>query len=221
MKAERFREWKAKLGKRLGSRQFWIRNLAAMAAFTVLTALALRIHMDQMEERAAQEELSGSVIRFHVLADSDREKDQELKLAVRDALLACMEVLLEGAGSLEEARQCLAGNLDVLKQEAEQTVQEAGSGERVSLALTREEFPVRVYGDYRFPAGEYETLQVKLGSGKGRNWWCLLFPSLCFRDSLHPVLAGKEERKLKYILSDETYDRILQKDKVSIGFLWF
>ena len=100
-------------------------------------------------------------------------------------------------------------------------VREAGSSVPVNVELTREDFPVRTYSRYRFPAGEYETLQVTLGSGEGHNWWCLIFPSLCFQDSLHPVLSEDGERKLKYVLSDETYDRILQKEKVSIGFLWF
>ena len=71
-------------------------------------------------------------------------------------------------------------------------VREAGSSVPVNVELTREDFPVRTYGGYRFPAGEYETLQVTLGSGEGHNWWCLIFPSLCFQDSLHPVLSEDE-----------------------------
>ena len=225
MKVPRIRNYAENIWKKtaalLKSRRFWIRNLAAMAAFTALTAAALRAHMEMTEERAAQAELAASVIRFRVLADSDRQKDQEVKLAVRDALLERMGDLLQGAETAEDTRRLLEENLDTLRQEAEMAVRREGSGVPVSLELTRDEFPLRVYGDLRFPAGEYETLRVTLGSGSGRNWWCLLFPSLCFQDALRPVLSGEGERKLKYVLSDETYDRILQKEKVSIGFLWF
>ena len=205
----------------LRSRQFWLKNLAVMAAVAVAAAAALRAHEEMMEERAAQRELSGSVIRFRVLADSDRHADQQLKLSVRDALLKRMSGLLDGAESLEETRRRLEENLEILQTEAEAAVRAAGGSVPVRVEMTRSEFPVRTYGDYRFPAGEYETLQARIGSGEGHNWWCLIFPSLCFRDALHPVLSGQGARKLKYVLSDETYDRILQKDKVSIGFLWF
>ena len=205
----------------LGKGQFRLKNMAVMAAVTVCGAAALRAHRSWMEEKAAQQELAASVIRFHVLADSDRQRDQQVKLEVRDALLERMEKLLEGAESLETARKRLGDNLESLREEAETVVREAGSSVPVNVELTREDFPVRTYSRYRFPAGEYETLQITLGSGEGHNWWCLIFPSLCFQDSLHPVLSEDGERKLKYVLSDETYDRILQKEKVSIGFLWF
>ena len=213
--------WAGKLWKSCRSRQFWLRNLAVFSAAAAILAGAFRAREALAEERKIQEEVASQVIRFHVLADSDRHRDQQIKLAVRDRLLEKMASLLEGKETLEETRSCLKAHLGILQTEAEQVLRQAGSSQEVKVRMTKENFPVRVYGDYRFPAGEYETLQVTIGSGRGHNWWCLIFPSLCFQNSLHPVISGDGRRKLKYVLSDEAYDSILQKDRVSIGFLWF
>lgn len=220
-KNERMQKLKQRLRKGIGSRKFWIRNLAAVSAAAAVLAGALWARNAMAEQRQIQEEVASQVIRFHVLAESDRHNDQQIKLAVRDHLLETMGSLLEGKETLEETRECLNENLDLLSQEAESVVRKAGSSAAVTVQLTRADFPVKTYGAYRFPAGEYETLQVKIGEGRGHNWWCLIFPSLCFQNSLKPVISEDGERKLKYVLSDEAYDSILQKDRVSIGFLWF
>lgn len=203
------------------SGKFWVRNLAAVSAAAALLAGAFWARNALDREREIQEEVASQVIRFHVLAESDRHEDQQIKLAVRDRLLEKMRGLLNDKDSLEETRKCLTEHLDLLAREAQAAADEAGGSAPVTVRMTREDFPVRVYGEYRFPAGEYETLQVKIGSGRGHNWWCLIFPSLCFQNSLRPVISGDGERKLKYVLSDEAYDSILEKDRVSIGFLWF
>ena len=97
------------------------------------------------------------MIRFHVLAESDRHPDQQIKLQVRDRLLEKMSVWLEETETLEETRECLNSHLEELTREAEAAVREAGGTAGVTVEMTRENFPVRVYGQYRFPAGEYET----------------------------------------------------------------
>ena len=104
-------------------------------------------------------------IRFHVLANSDRTADQEIKLQVKDRLLDEMGVLLEGADTLDETRECLQENLPLLQEKAEETVRLAGSSQAVTVRLTTADFPVKTYGDYTFPAGRYET--------------CLLYTSRC------------------------------------------
>ncbi len=204
-----------------GSSIFRLRNLAALLAAAAVFCGALWAGTALDRERSIQEEVASQVIRFHVLAESDRHPDQQIKLQVRDRLLEKMSVWLEETETLEETRECLNSHLEELTREAEAAVREAGGTAGVTVEMTRENFPVRVYGQYRFPAGEYETLRVKIGSGGGHNWWCLIFPSLCFQNSLRPVISRDGERKLKYVLSDEAYDSILQKEKVSIGFLWF
>lgn len=202
-------------------KKFWKRNLALLAALAVGAAAGAHIWQAAEQERQIQQEIAGQVIRFHVLANSDRRSDQAVKLQVRDRLLNSMGELLADADGLDETRECLTANLERLRSEAEEAVRAAGSEDAVTVKLTEAGFPVRTYGDYTFPAGTYETLQVVIGNGKGHNWWCLIYPSLCLADALHPVMTEKGGKKLKYVLSDEAYDSILQKDEISIGFLWF
>lgn len=201
--------------------RFWKRNLALLAALVMGLAGAAWAWRVTEQERQVQREIAGQVIRFHVLANSDRRADQEIKNQVKERLLYSMEELLAYADDLEETRACLTSALPQLQEEAQETVREAGSGDIVTVELTTAEFPVKTYGDYTFPAGTYETLQVEIGNGLGHNWWCLIYPSLCFEDALHPVMTEKGGKKLKNVLSDEAYDSILQKGDISIGFLWF
>lgn len=201
--------------------KFCKRNLAVIMAVIIGSAGALwtGITWDHVQE--TQMEIAKQVIRFHVLANSDRTADQEIKLQVKDRLLKEMGVLLEGADTLDETRKSLQENLPLLQEKAEETVRLAGSRQAVTVRLTTADFPVKTYGDYTFPAGRYETLQVELGNAKGHNWWCMIYPSLCFEDALHPAMTEKGGKKLKGVLSDEAYDSILQKGELSIGFLWF
>ena len=197
------------------------RNLAVLMAVLVgsIGVLWIGYHREQLLE--IQQEIACQVIRFHVLANSDRIEDQEIKMQVKDRLLEEMGSLLENADTLEETRECLRESLPLLQETAEEVVRRAGSSQAVSVSLTTADFPVKTYGDYTFPAGQYETLQVELGNAKGHNWWCMIYPSLCFEDALHPVMTETGSKKLKRVLSDEAYDSILQKADISIGFLWF
>lgn len=175
-----------------------------------------------VEGRAAaiQREIAGQVVRFHVLADSDRIKDQEIKLLVKERLLEKIEILLEEADSLECTKEILKQNTEYLQKEAKSCLAEAGSTDDVTVSYETDYFPVKSYGDYTFPAGEYEALRVKIGRAQGQNWWCMLYPSLCFEDALHPVLEEKENN-LKHVLSDEAYDEIWKKEKIHFTFRWF
>ena len=134
---------------------------------TVCGAAALRAHRSWMEEKAAQQELAASVIRFHVLADSDRQRDQQVKLEVRDALLERMEKLLEGAESLETARKRLGDNLETLREEAD----DSGPGGREQRAGERRAdpggFPGEDLQQIPVPGGEYETAAGNPGERGG------------------------------------------------------
>ena len=127
----------------------------------------------------AQRELSDSVIRLHVIANSDSERDQTLKLAVRDRVLARAETLHPEGATREEAGAALAAHLDELAAAGQQVVAEAGLDYPVSAQLTRSWFPTKEYGDFALPAGDYTALKVTIGAGEGQNWWCVAFPPLC------------------------------------------
>ena len=126
-----------------------------------------------------QDELADKVVRLHVLANSDSEEDQALKLQVRDAVLDRAEDLLAQPSSRAEAEGKLRGQLLEFERLAEAVVREAGYDYEVTAELTDTEFPTREYEDFTLPAGEYLALRILIGDAAGRNWWCVVFPPLC------------------------------------------
>lgn len=126
-----------------------------------------------------QKELAGSVIRFHVIANSDSEADQALKLAVRDRVLARAEEIYPENATLEEAQAALEGHLNLLAAAGREVVEEQGYDYPVSATLEDCWFPTKEYEGFALPAGNYTALRVTIGEGRGQNWWCVAFPPLC------------------------------------------
>lgn len=126
-----------------------------------------------------QKELADSVIRFHVIANSNSEADQALKLAVRDRVLAQAEEIYPENATLEEAQAALEGHLNVLAAAGREVVEEQGYDYPVTAALEDCWFPTKEYEGFALPAGNYTALRVTIGKGEGRNWWCVAFPPLC------------------------------------------
>lgn len=121
----------------------------------------------------------GETIRLHILAKSDSEEDQALKLAVRDALLIEVERLTADVSDKAEGESVLRDNLSDLQKISEQALRKQNCNDKVEITLTTEYYPTRAYEDLRLPAGEYTSLQVKIGAAEGKNWWCVLFPPVC------------------------------------------
>ena len=126
-----------------------------------------------------EEEIYDEVVRLHVLAHSDEEEDQALKLVVRDRVLACSADLLEGVEGREAAEKTLRASLETLCYEAQKCIWEEGFDYAVEVVLGKEKYPTREYESFCFPSGEYLSLQVRIGEAKGKNWWCVVFPTLC------------------------------------------
>lgn len=156
-----------------------------------------------------QEDIAGKVLRFHVLANSDSREDQALKLAVRDAVGAEMAEVLAGAGDREACEKIINANLNRIKATAERVVEEWGLDYEVEAALEEVDFPVKTYGDYTFPAGKYEALRVVIGEGEGHNWWCVMYPNMCFSGSVYEVVDEEAEGKLREVLDEEEYETVL------------
>lgn len=188
---------------------------------TALISVAAAVFVGGTEGRASaiQQEIASRVVRFHVLANSDRVEDQQVKMRVKEELLRKIGELLQGTDSLEETKQILRDNTEYLETEAQKTLRELGSDDPVTVTFQNDRFPVKSYGDYTFPAGDYEALRVKIGNARGHNWWCMLYPSLCFEDAVNPVLTDGGE-KLKTVLSDDAYDEILKTEDVKFTFKW-
>lgn len=148
---------------------FEIALLVALALFLTSGALALR----------TQDALADKVVRLHVLANSDSEEDQALKLRVRDAVLEQATAILEQSTDRREAESRLRGQLLELERTAAQEIQIAGYSYPVTLELKNTDFPTKEYDGFTLPAGEYLALRVIIGEGEGKNWWCVVFPPLC------------------------------------------
>lgn len=130
---------------------------------------------------SGEQEIYNKILRLHVPANSDSEKDQALKLMVRDSILAELECIYSEneTSSIDEAIAAVGGNLERLRTAAEQTLFENGSELGVRVSLGREYYPAKSYNEVTLPAGVYNSLKVSIGKGEGRNWWCVLYPSLC------------------------------------------
>jgi len=162
-------------------------------------------------------EVYDKVIRLHVLAHSDSEEDQALKLKVRDALLDEAAAMTAGCEGREEAEAALAAKTDVLRQIAEETLRESGCERPVTVTIGQEVYPTRAYEGLRLPAGEYCSLRVMIGEAEGQNWWCVLFPPLCVGSASEAeeemVSAGFTPGQIK-ILTDTENPRYVLKFKI-------
>ena len=162
--------------------------------------------------------IADKILRFHVLANSDSKEDQEVKKKVRDAVGAMMEPKLAGSTNLEETEAIVQRSMENIVEVATETLEENGYYYGASARLANVEFPVKSYGAYTFPAGEYEALQVTLGEGEGHNWWCVLYPNMCFRGSVYEVPSDEAKHALREVLTPEEYEDIFRHGKYQIRF---
>lgn len=168
-------------------------------------------------EQRLQREIAGEILRFHVLANSDSEEDQEEKLKVRDAVVRKLQPLLEKSSSREETEKILLQQMDMIEETAGTVV----NPKKVKVSLTKDWFPEKTYGDCTFPSGEYRALRIEIGEARGHNWWCVLYPGLCFTDTVHGVVTEEGKEKLEGLLEEEAYDFILHPHKIKVIFRWF
>ncbi|MBE6604214.1 MAG: stage II sporulation protein R [Ruminococcaceae bacterium] len=150
-----------------------------------------------------ESEIYDSVIRLHVLANSDSDKDQQLKLLVRDEVLHTTQLLLRDVQTRDEAAVVLRESLGEIRTVAQNTLKKQGCDDAVSVSLGQESYPTREYEQLAFPAGEYLSLRVMIGEAEGANWWCVLFPPLCL--SAATTKAEAEEAFLAAGLTEEQY----------------
>lgn len=140
-----------------------------------------------------------SVIRLHIIANSNSEYDQSLKLKVRDEILESH--ILEGASTLNEAEKLIETRADRLVECAENAIKKYGNGETVSLEWGCERYPTRYYKDTVYPAGRYRSLRIVIGDGSGENWWCVMFPPLCTDSGVARIPLG-EEAKMTFTIGE-------------------
>lgn len=171
----------------------------------------------QQYDYSLQSSIAEKVIRFHVLANSDSKQDQAIKLKVRDEVGAYMEELLSESESMEQTRRLIRENLAQITEVANQSLEKQQVDYRATASLTYSEFPEKEYEGFTFPEGEYEALTITLGKGEGQNWWCVMYPNLCFSNSLYRY-NGKEWKRFKKSLSPKEYRRIMESGNYTIRF---
>ena len=187
--------------------------------FAGVSVLLLLITGIQYKNRYCfQRQLADKVLRFHVLAESDSAYDQQMKLMVRDEIGAMLAEQLDGIDSLAACEKKVAALLPQIERTAEETLRKAGCTAAVTASLEQADFPVKRYGDYTFPAGSYEALRVKIGEGEGQNWWCVMYPHMCFADSVYEEVGDQEEEALRRVLSGEEYEAVLAAGDYQVKF---
>lgn len=152
---------------------------------------------------AVSKDLSESVFRLHVLANSDAPDDQSLKYKVRDNVLSYMNNLCLNTTTKEEAIKIARSHQDEFYEIAKQTIIDNGYDYEVNIKIGIFDFPTKQYGDISFPAGSYDALRIEIGEAKGQNWWCVMFPPLCFVDMTSGVVPEDSKKTLESSLSSE------------------
>ena len=165
-----------------------------------------------------QPSIASKILRFHVLANSDTACDQAVKEEVRDAVGTYLQPVLEEADSLEETKQIVSEHMEQVIEVAKQTLMEQGFDYDVSARIAHIDFPEKTYGVYTFPKGEYEALQIVIGEGKGQNWWCVLYPNMCFKGSVFEVIEEEASESLKEVLNPWEYADVFDSGKVEFRF---
>lgn len=149
--------------------------------------------------------IENKVFRLHIIANSNLEKDQELKLKVRDNIISYMNNICKNISSKEEAISMAQNHINDFKLIADRTISENGFNYTSTVEIGNYKFPTKHYGDITLPRGYYDALEIKLGENLGQNWWCVLYPSLCFVDVSSGTVPESSKEELKNTLSDEEY----------------
>lgn len=233
----------------------------------ILISVLLHLSVAAARQSLLQHGIADEVLRFHVLANSDSEEDQRIKLCVRDAVLEYLSEHMQGTEETAGNRSGYAGK-DAVGETAAETgsacadraqakdemqfaeksqitektllkqyltthlpeltdvancmLASEGADYRAVAALETCYFPDRTYGACTFPAGYYEALRIRLGEARGHNWWCVLYPRLCFTDCLHAVVEEEQLEQLEEVLTVEEYDTLLQEPgRWKVAFRWF
>ena len=167
-----------------------------------------------LETKSTVSVLSHSAIRFHILANSDSVSDQALKMRVKESVVNYIYEKTGDFKTVDEAKNFILNNDKTIKSIATKAIADNGYDYTVSSTFGFSDFPVKSYGDVIFPKGIYTSYTIKIGNGKGHNWWCVLYPSLCYTDSIRAVVPDSSKQTLACLLDEDDYRSLLaQKDK--------
>ncbi len=201
--------------------------ILSICTAAILTGVLVERRIEKVEAKMSgtQKMLAEKVFRFHVLANSDSEEDQAVKLKVRDAVLSYIK---EGTASeaveesdAKQTKEWVQEHLEEVEDIADAVLREEGYGYSSEAEVEVCYFPDKQYGDIFFPQGDYEALRVKLGEAKGHNWWCVLYPNLCFTSSTCAVVSDEGKEDLKETLTAEEYEMVTAVSEFKIKWFFF
>jgi stage II sporulation protein R len=178
-------------------------SVLAVSAIVVMSSIKINI-----DECLVQAGIASNIIRFHVRANSDTDTDQQLKIKVKNEVVSYIKPFLENSPSIDTSREILSQHIEDIKDTALDTIHKEGFNYNVNVYFEQSYFPMKTYADVTFPPGEYEAFRIDIGEANGKNWWCVLYPPLCFVDSVYGELPESSKEELKNVLTDDEYNAI-------------
>lgn len=197
------------------------KQLICMGVALVLALIATAGLLGEIKTARLQKKMAGDVFRFHVLANSDSKEDQALKMKVKERVISYMHGEMPNSKSAEMTEDWARMHLTEIQEVAKMTLEQEGCNDKVVVEITNCYFPDKTYGDVTFPKGYYDALRIKIGEAKGKNWWCVLFPNLCFVDSIHAVVPEEGKEELREVLDEEEYEMVTATSKFKIRWFFF
>lgn len=206
------------MGENRGHDDKWFSGLW-MGLGCILMGILLWMGQVQGDRERLAERLAPSVLRFHILANSDSDADQEVKLRVRSLILDYVGELLPEDADKAETAACLSRFQDAIEERANRFLAENGFLYQAHMQLTRCYFPTRVYGELVFPCGTYDAVRVTLGKGEGHNWWCVLYPRFCFADAVCSKVPPESMELLRRNVNQDDFLALEDhRPDIKIGF---
>ena len=167
---------------------------------------------------AVSNNIANGVFRLHVIANSDSPEDQNLKYIVRDELIKYMNTLAKDCNSKQEVIEIAKNNISNFENIAKKTIQDNGFHYNVTVEIGNFDFPTKTYGDITLPAGTYDSLKIKIGKSEGQNWWCVMFPPLCFVDVTTGIVPEESKKEMKEAMPEEESSLISNTNNSEVNF---
>ena len=186
-------------------------SILILSLVAIISIMTISISGEVKKISNASQDYKDKLIRFHVIANSDSDEDQNLKLKVRDAVINYLQPKLLESESIEESELIIKREYSELEKISKNIILQNGYNYDVKIGIDYSEFPTKQYSNVVLPAGEYKALKIIIGEGSGKNWWCVMFPPLCFVDKEKGIIDKDTDDKLREVLTEEEYNLIAQK----------
>ena len=189
-----------------------------LAALIIGITITYLFSPDMQDKNKLQRDIADKIIRFHVRANSDSKEDQALKLKVKDEVVSYLTESMKASDSKTDSITYIENHLDAITAIADATIKKEGYNYTATAYMTNEFFPTKTYGDVTVPCGNYDAFRIDIGSSSGQNWWCVLYPPLCFVQGSYGVATDESKMLLKNILDEDEFDYISNSSSKNISY---